>query len=155
MSLWSELKTTAQDLLQRKATDSSTSQDSLGDRGEREAERFLKKRGLRIVARSYRNHIGEIDLVAVDQKSKPRTIVFIEVKTRKSDFKGQPVEAVDEKKQRQVSNTAMVYLKQHDLLECRFRFDIVGIIWPEETARPEILHYVNAFAVVGTGQMFN
>ena len=117
MSIWNELRTAVAEWLPERRADTV----SLGDRGEQEAERFLKKLGLRVVARGYRNHIGEIDLVAVDQKSKPRTIVFVEVKTRKSDIKGQPAEAVDDRKQRQISNTALVYLKEHQLLECRFR----------------------------------
>ncbi len=127
---------------------------SLGKRGEQAAERFLARRGLKIVARSYANHIGEIDLIAIDLRSKPRTVVFVEVKTRQSDLRGLPVEAVDERKQRQITETALVYLRQHHLLECRFRFDIVGIMWPAETRRPEIKHYVNAFEPTGRGQLF-
>lgn len=150
MSVWQDLKSAVVECFPAR----SGHEDALGKRGEYAAERFLKKRGLRIVGRSYRNHIGEIDLIAIDQKSSPRAVVFIEVKTRQSDFKGQPIEAVDDKKQRQVTNTAMVYLKQHNLLECRFRFDVVGIIWPEESKRPAIRHFVDAFPPVGTGQMF-
>ena len=50
----------------------------LGRRGERRAARFLRSRGLRILAHSYRNSLGEIDLVALDGA----TVVFVEVKTR-------------------------------------------------------------------------
>ena len=151
MSIWNDLRTAVAEWLpERRPSD-----DSLGNRGERKAERYLKKKGLRIVERGYRNHIGEIDLVAVDQKSRPRTIVFVEVKTRQSDQKGQPADAVDDRKQRQISHTALVYLKENDLLECRYRFDIVGLIWPDEQSAPEISHLVNAFEPVGQGQMFS
>ena len=151
MSLWSDLKSVLTDILPSPAAES----DSLGAQGEQQAKRFLKKLGLRVVAENYRNHVGEIDLIAVDQKSDSRTVVFIEVKTRQSDFRGQPVEAVDERKQKQITETSLVFLKQHDLLECRFRFDIVGIIWPEEDERPEIRHFVNAFSATGDKQMFH
>ncbi|MGI9517560.1 MAG: YraN family protein [Pirellulaceae bacterium] len=127
---------------------------SLGQRGERAAERFLSRRGFKIVARGYSNHVGEIDLIGIDVRSKPRTVVFVEVKTRQTDLRGLPVEAVDERKQRQITETAMVYLRQHHLLENRFRFDIIGIMWPEETRRPEINHYMNAFEPTGRGQLF-
>ena len=53
----------------------------LGKRGEVAAARFLKRLGFLIVARSERDMLGEMDLIAVDQ----RTVVFVEVKTRSSD----------------------------------------------------------------------
>ena len=127
---------------------------SLGQRGEAKAAQFLTKQRMRIVSRGYRNSIGEIDLIAVDKSTCPKAIVFIEVKTRTSDQKGLPVEAVDGPKQERITNTAMVYLKQHHLLECRVRFDIVGILWPAEAALPTIQHFRNAFQPTGQGQMF-
>ncbi len=133
----------------------STSQSlSLGQRGEAKAAKFLTKQRMRVVSRGYRNHIGEIDLIAVDRTTKPRSIVFIEVKTRTSDLKGLPVEAVDGPKQDRITNTALVYLKQHHLLECRFRFDIVGILWPASESSPIIHHFRDAFQPTGQGQMF-
>jgi putative endonuclease len=104
-----------------------------------------------IVARSQRNALGEIDLVAVDG----RTIVFVEVKTRTSGEAGHPVEAVDADKQRRLTRLALGYLKRHDLLEYRARFDIVAVIWPPDASRPVIEHYRNAFEPSGTGQMFS
>ena len=53
----------------------------LGDKGERAAVRFLKRLGYSIIARQYRTEQGEIDVIALDGE----TVVFIEVKTRKSD----------------------------------------------------------------------
>jgi putative endonuclease len=150
MSLWTRLRTRLAACRPWRPARHVT----LGERGERQAERFLAKRGLRVVERNYRNHVGEIDLIAVDQTSRPRTIVFVEVKTRQSDHKGQPVEAVDDRKQRQLTSTAMVFLRQHDLLECRYRFDIVGILWPDRAPQPQIRHFVDAFPPTGKGQMF-
>jgi putative endonuclease len=128
----------------------------LGDRGERAAADYLKKRcRMIILERSYRNYVGEIDLIAADRRSKPATVVFVEVKTRTSDRAGHPSEAVDERKQRQITETALVWLRQNHLLEHRCRFDIVSIIWPDGHDKPLIEHFENAFEPVGVGQMFN
>ncbi len=124
---------------------------SLGERGEREAERYLRRRGYIIVARHRRDYLGEIDLVAVDE----RTVVFVEVKTRRSHDAGHPAEAVDEAKQRRLTRLALAYLKHHDLLECRARFDVVAITWPNGAKRPGIEHYRNAFEAQGQRQLFS
>jgi putative endonuclease len=123
---------------------------TLGQRGEAEAVKFLKRKGYRIVARSDRQRLGEIDLVAVDG----RTIVFVEVKTRRSHDKGHPADAVDQDKQRRLTRLALIYLKQHGLLESPARFDVVAVTWPEEQKRPAVEHYPHAFEAVGRGQMF-
>lgn len=147
MSVWSDLKASVTGLF---------TEQKFGDRGEQVADRYLRhKRRLTVVERSYNNFIGEIDLIAIDTRSRPRTIVFVEVKTRTSDWHGLPVEAVDDRKQRQITATAMVWLKQHDLLESRFRFDVVGILWPDDAEKPTIEYYENAFQPGGTGQMFS
>ena len=70
-----------------------------GDRGEREAAKFLRKLGYRILDRQHRDRFGEIDIIALDG----RQIVFVEVKTRSSSDAGQPFEAVDATKQRKIA----------------------------------------------------
>ena len=122
----------------------------LGKRGEDVAARFLKRRGYLIVARGQRDMLGELDLVAIDQ----RTIVFVEVKTRKSHHAGHPAEAVGEAKQRRLTRLALGYLKRHDLLEYQARFDVVAVTWPDSDQRPTIEHFCNAFAPAGRHQMF-
>jgi putative endonuclease len=107
-----------------------------------------------ITARGYSNHVGEIDLVGIDRRTKPPTVVFVEVKTRTDDSFGEPVDAVDERKQRQITGTALVYLRENDLLECRVRFDVVGILWPISSRRPVIRHYPDAFRPPDRWQMF-
>jgi putative endonuclease len=123
---------------------------TLGQRGEAAATRFLRRLGYTIVARGERDHLGEIDLVAVDG----RTVVFVEVKTRRSHDAGHPADAVDEAKQRRLARLALAYLKRHDLLECRARFDVVAVTWPDDRRPPQIEHYKNAFEPAGQGQMF-
>jgi putative endonuclease len=123
----------------------------LDRRGERAAERYLRKLGYRIVARRDRGRLGELDLVAVDG----RTVVFVEVKTRRSHTAGHPAEAVGPEKQRRITRLALAYLKRHDLLEFSSRFDVVAITWPDRTRRPKIEHFKAAFPATGRGQMFS
>lgn len=123
---------------------------SLGERGELAAIRYLKAKRFRIIAFNQRGPFGEIDIIAVDG----RTVVFIEVKTRASHDKGHPAEAVDARKQRRLTRLGFVYLKRHDLLECRARFDIIAITWPDLKKPPTIQHYENAFEPVGLNGLF-
>jgi len=122
----------------------------LGERGEDAAAKFLKHLGYRILARRLDSRLGELDIVAVDG----RTIVFVEVKTRRSSDAGHPAEAVDENKQRRLTQAALGYLKAQGLLKYSARFDVVAIIWPTDARRPTIEHYINAFDAAGTGQFF-
>jgi len=92
----------------------------IGDRGERAAVRFLRSQGYRILVRNWQNNIGEIDIIAQDGE----TLVFIEVKTRSSTDKGRPEEAVTPAKQKQLTRTALSYLKRFDLLEKRTPYAI-------------------------------
>jgi putative endonuclease len=113
---------------------------TLGERGEAAAARYLRRLGYRIVGRRVRTRLGEIDLVAVDG----RTVVFVEVKTRRSDQQGHPSEAVDLAKQRRLTRLATAYLKRRRLLHCAARFDIVAVTWPDR-GRPRIEHFRHAF----------
>ena len=119
----------------------------LGDRGERAAARYLRRRGLRVLTRGYRVRSGEIDLIARDGE----TLVFVEVKSRR---RGVPAEAVDREKQRRITLAALHFLRKHRLLDVRSRFDIVAIVWPDERGDPQIEHIPDAFPAVGRGQMF-
>jgi putative endonuclease len=60
-----------------------------GSAGEKAAIRYLKQQGFRIVTRNYENRAGEIDVIALDGQ----TIVFVEIKTRRNDSKGHPLDA--------------------------------------------------------------
>lgn len=124
----------------------------LGLRGEKFACRYLKKRGYTIVAWQDRSKLGEIDIVAVQD----RTIVFVEVKTRTSQDKGSPDEAVDQEKQRRLTRAALAYMRRHDLLgNCAARFDVISLVWPDRAKRPEVRHFENAFEPTGQFQMFS
>jgi putative endonuclease len=124
---------------------------SFGQRGEDAACRYLKRRRYKIIARGERGGIGELDIVAVDG----RTVVFVEVKSRRSHDAGHPAEAIDDDKQLRLTRAALSFLKRHDLLECSSRFDVVAVTWPDDHKTPRIEHYNNAFAAVGKQQMFS
>ncbi len=116
-------------------------QRSLGAEGEALAARYLQRQGYHIIERGVRTGRGEIDLVA----RHGQTLVFVEVKTRRSSRAGNPVLAVDQNKQRRLARLALDYCQQHRLLDCPARFDVVGIVWPLASRTPKIAHYVGAF----------
>jgi putative endonuclease len=138
----------------------SLGQPSLGQRGEDFAVRYLKRLGYTIVARHVDLHVGELDIIAVDngaksgRPAKDRTIVFVEVKTRASDAAGTPAEAVDEERQRRMTRAALAYLKSHGLLEYPARFDVLALVWPDDAGEPTVEHIQNAFPATGQGQFF-
>lgn len=116
----------------------------LAIRGERAAAKYLRRHGYTIVATRSRSALGELDIVAVQG----RTVVFVEVKTRRSHRTGHPAEAVDGPKQRQLSRVALGYLKRHGLLSYPARFDVVAVTWPDGQKRPDVRHYPAAFEFV-------
>lgn len=124
---------------------------TLGQRGESLAARHLRRLGYKIVARGSRGALGEIDLVAVDG----RTVVFVEVKTRRSQDAGHPADAVDDQKQRRLTRLAVGYLRRHGLLEYPVRFDVIAITWPDGRGKPIIEHIKQAFNAVGYEGMFS
>lgn len=125
---------------------------TLGRLGERAAARMLRRKGYVIVAGGRRTRYGELDLIAVQDRS---TVVFVEVKTRRSDRAGRPAEAVDAEKQRRLADAALGFLKAHGLLEHPARFDVVAIVWPKGAREPSLIeHFENAFEPPGMGRFF-
>ena len=115
------------------------------------AKRILKRQGYTIVAHGDRGKIGEIDLVAVDD----RTVVFVEEETRRSHQAGHPAEAANDQKQRQLTRLALAFLKRINLLEYAARFDVVSVTWPDDTSKPTVKHTKSTFQPAGRGQMFS
>ena len=95
----------------------------LGRAGEKQAERFLRRQGYRIVTRNYACDTGEIDIVALDG----RTIVFVEVKTRSSAAHADPQDAVTPTKQHRVVSAAKAFIQQTRSQGRACRFDVVAI----------------------------
>jgi len=112
----------------------------VGNRGEELAAAFLERSGLRIVERNFRCKGGEIDIVAKDG----RTLVFVEVKSRKTLVYGVPQAAVTPFKQRQISKAALTWLSRNRLHDSPARFDVIAILLNGEYQH-QIEHIKNAF----------
>ena len=112
---------------------------SLGTRGEEIALVYLKKRRFRVIETNYRCKCGEIDIIARDGS----VIVFVEVKTRRTESYGPPQLSVTPFKQRQISKAALTWLVQNRLVESNARFDVVGVVLRE--GEPVVDHIKNAF----------
>jgi putative endonuclease len=114
---------------------------ALGQRGEAEAEKFLRALGYRIVGRRERVLRGDIDLVALDG----RTVVFVEVRSRTDTAHGHPAETVGFQKQRRIAELATAYIRRHRLEDCQVRIDVVTVTFGPEGSRPVVEHFQNAF----------
>ena len=114
----------------------------LGAWGEALAAEYLRSKRYKIIASGYRSRFGEIDLIAQNRK----TLVFVEVKLRKSGDFARAMEYVDKRKQDKLRTTASLYLSQNPT-KLPARFDVIEIYAPEgmETAHPEINHLEDAF----------
>jgi putative endonuclease len=110
-----------------------------GEQGEALAVRRLKKAGYKIIETNYRTRLGEIDIIAKDKD----TIVFVEVKSRRSVHFGNPKQAVTLQKQKKISMVALCYLKATGQSTAKARFDVVTIISNQDKPQVEIIK--NAF----------
>ena len=94
-----------------------------GTQYEERAAEYLIAQNYQILERNYRIQSGEIDIIARDGT----VLVFIEVKYRKNDESGNPLEAVDIRKQKKIINVARYYLYQKKYGDVPCRFDVIGI----------------------------
>ncbi len=113
---------------------------TLGVRGEEIAVAYLKGRKFTIVERNFRCKGGEVDIIARDGKS----LVFVEVKTRRTLSFGPPQLAVTPFKQRQISKAALTWLAKNRLDSAPARFDVIAILLRDHEV-PEIEHIRDAF----------
>ena len=101
----------------------SADRQQLGQAGEELAARFLSQRGHIILARNSRKKFGEIDIISRNGQ----TLVFTEVKTRRSQLYGTAAQAVTLRKQQQIARVAEEYLIEKQLVDCPARFDVIGV----------------------------
>jgi putative endonuclease len=113
-----------------------------GELGERAAKKYLQNRGLKFLAANFRSARGEIDLILRDGDC----LAFVEVKTRSSEDWTRPAAAVDARKRRLLSQTALDYLRLLKNPEVKIRFDIVEILLADGDVR-EIRHLPNTFPI--------
>ena len=96
----------------------------VGQNGEHAAAAWYADAGYEILDRNWRVREGELDLVVRD----PRTIVFCEVKTRRSDAFGLPAEAVGARKQLRIRKLAGRWLSEHNTAGANLRFDVAAVL---------------------------
>ncbi|OIQ59842.1 hypothetical protein MOTE_10980 [Moorella thermoacetica] len=101
-----------------------------GQIGEAAAAALLEGEGYRILERNYRCPLGEIDIIAAQDKE----IVFIEVRTRSSRTFGTPQESVDGRKRMRLRRLAAYYLGSRGLAGWSCRFDVVAV-WLDRQER--------------------
>jgi putative endonuclease len=118
----------------RKST-SNNPKDQLARSGENEAEKFLRNKNYIILQRNVLLANGEIDIIAKDKN----TLVFVEVKTRRSKKFGEPYEAVNPEKQKRLHKLALQFINSLKLRNINYRIDIISIILTPNTT-PKIKH---------------
>ncbi|GAA3626904.1 YraN family protein [Microbacterium awajiense] len=106
--------------------------DVLGRAGEDRAVAHLIENGYRVVERNWRCPAGEIDVVAETDT----VIAIVEVKTRRSELYGHPLEAIDARKRARLWRLACTWAAQHPhrLLGRRLRIDAIAIVGDDPAA---------------------
>ena len=106
-----------------------------GIQGELAAEQFLCGKGMICLERRFRSKCGEIDLIMMDRD----TLVFVEVKTRKTGMPGSGLMSVNAEKQKRIARSAVLYMMANHQMDSAVRFDVV------EINHEQILHIADAF----------
>ena len=101
---------------------------SIGENGENIAKTFLEKKGYIILETNKRfSKLCEIDIIALEKD----TLVFIEVKTRKTDICGHPFEAITKNKYNNIKKGIFLYLQEHKEYK-KYRIDAVSVLLKPE-----------------------
>ena len=119
----------------------SAARQQFGVLGEQIAERWLRRSGWRIVQRRFRSGHRDIDLVA----ERDGMVVFVEVKARRGERFGQPIEAVNWRKQKELAKSALVWIDRHGRPAEAYRFDVIGVL--VDGTRVRVRHVENAFSL--------
>lgn len=135
MNLWDELKS-------RLRGKEKPEHLRRGELGEAAAKKHLQSLGLKFLTANFRSERGEIDLIFRDKDC----LVFVEVKTRSSETWTRPAAAVNGRKRRLLSQTALDYLRLLEDPRVKIRFDIVEVLL-SDGAVCEIRHLPNTFSL--------
>lgn len=123
-------------------------QTNIWKQGERDAARFMKRLGCRILARNLRLSVGEIDLLCQEKQS--GTIIVVEVKARSysddSYKRIDPVASITEKKKHKLRTLAKAIKRMPEYAKSPIRIDVIGIRYDFGQRKPEITHYPSAVA---------
>lgn len=107
--------------------------------GEDIAVDYLKKKGYKIIERNFRKKYQEIDIIAISDS----TLVFVEVKTRRSGTFGSPFDGITPWKLRHLVNLAQFYKQLHPRLPDYMRIDAIGVILTYDDRIQKIEHIEN------------
>lgn len=114
----------------------------LGEQGETLAADYLNQQGYPIICRNWRCRTGELDIVA----NKDDVLIFVEVRSRRlTGTFGSAQESVDYRKQKQVRETAQMYVYQHKKWDCLLRFDVISVYFTLDGTFSHMDHLPNAF----------
>jgi putative endonuclease len=114
-----------------------TKRAEIGAWGEAVAARYLSEHGYVIRDRNWRAGHGELDIV-VERNAE---IIFVEVRTRRSNTFGRPEESLDAHKQAKLIETATAYLLKHELFDVQWRIDMIAIEMDHRNAVTRLDHY--------------
>ena len=110
----------------------------LGQKGEDLAKSYLILHGYKILAENWRYKHLEIDLIA----SIDNELCFVEVKTRKNRFFGEPEKALTIQKQKNILIAAQEYIDVYQI-DAEIRFDLITVV--SDLPEAEIIHYPAVF----------
>jgi putative endonuclease len=116
-----------------------TYQKKIGNRGEGIAAEFLLRKGYQILEKNFLSRFGEIDLVAKDSDA----IVFVEVKTRRSQTFGDPEESVTPAKLERIQKAGLMWLQAHPHSPEDWRIEVISILLNEQQCVQDIRHFVD------------
>lgn len=101
---------------------------SVGKNGEEIAKKYLEKQGYKILELNKRfSRYCEIDIIALDKN----TLVFCEVKTRKTNICGSPFEAITKTKYENIKKGIYYYIQENPKYK-NFRIDAIAIVFKPE-----------------------
>lgn len=109
--------------------------NELGRWGEDLAAVFLREQGMVVIDRDWHSGHRDIDIVAIERD----TVVFVEVKTRRNSVFGDPVEAIDNAKLRNLRIAIDHYVKSKRINQA-FRLDVITIVGSPDCGEPTITH---------------
>lgn len=117
-----------------------TEKQIIGKQGEDIAREYLEREGYTILELNWRYRRAEVDIICKDAAG---ILIFVEVKTRATSTGGDPEEAVEQKKEKMLSQAAAAYMRHIDY-DWEIRFDVVAIRLKSENSY-SISHYEDAF----------
>ena len=117
-----------------------TDRSRLGSSGERLAQEYLGGAGYEILETNYRCQWGEVDIITRDGDS----LVFVEVRTRRSTSFGTPEESITKEKAQRLIATAETYLDEHQSSAAQWRIDFISVEMDHRGRLKPLRHVKNA-----------